>query len=122
MELQSYFFRILQDKFKLAVIVILFSLPILEVVQIAWGVYQGLSIPNPNFATFLSLYTIRHYLQRIMIWFLPLYLLVITSEDTLEDYSAGYRSILISKIGKNSILVQSCMDLSCYPFLSYFFH
>ena len=107
---------------KLTVAIILFFIPILEVGQIAWSAYQGFGIPKPHYATFLCLYTLRHYLQKIMFWFLPLFLLIIANEDTIEDYDTGYRGVLIGRMGKKNYaltkLIGSFLLSFCIVFVS----
>jgi hypothetical protein len=102
MTIRYYIGRILRDKIKLPVIIFLLLIPSLEVLQI-WKdiILYHFEKPNPNFATFLSSYTIGHVLHRIYLWFLPLYLLLITSEDSIEDYDTGYRNILLTKTDKS---------------------
>ncbi len=105
MGLQFYFKRILRDPLKLTVTIILFSLPILEVGQIAWNIYQGYEHPVPHYATFLALFTLRHHLHRIMFWFLPLFLLVIANEDSIEDFDRGYHNALVARVGKKNYVM-----------------
>lgn len=120
MNLKLYFSRILHDRVKLAIAIILFSIPILEVGQIVWSAYQGHGIPRPHYATFLCLYTLRHYLQKIMFWFLPLFLLVIVNEDTIEDYETGYRNALISRAGRKNYARTKLVGSFSFSFLIVF--
>ncbi len=75
MFLKLYFARILKDRLKLTIIVFLLFIPIAEVGQLAFEVFvKGYSMPNPDFATFLALYTLRHRLHRLMFWYLPVFI------------------------------------------------
>lgn len=95
-----YLSRILHDRRKAFLIIIVILIPVLEVIQIIYQLKQGNSMPNPHFATFLALYTIRHYLHKILFWFLPLFTLFIANEDSLEDHDLQYRNILIIRSGE----------------------
>lgn len=55
---------------------------------------------HPAFSFFLSGSTQGHALQLLMLWFLPLYYLLIVADTPIEDFETGYRNILISKLGK----------------------
>lgn len=102
MALRFYISRILHNKIKLFFICLILIMPSLEIIQIVFDViYFGLPRPNPNYVTFLAGYR-GHVFESIMLWFMPLYLLIITAEDSIEDYDIGYRNILISKIGKKN--------------------
>lgn len=98
--------RILQDKIKLCFIIILIALPSLEISQYLWYHYKfGIELQAPMFATFLSANTIGHIFQSLLLWFLPLYLLLITGSDSMEDYTTGYKNILIVKMGRKKYVL-----------------
>lgn len=102
--MKTYTLRIMKDKIKLTIAIILFLIPAVEVIQIAWQVHQGFSMPEPHYATFLSLYTIRHYLHKIMFWFLPVFLLLIFNEDSIEDQERGYKNLMVMRMGTKKYL------------------
>lgn len=47
---------------------------------------------------------IGHVFQTVILWFLPLYLLVILAEDCIVEHKIGYKNILISKCGKKKYI------------------
>lgn len=102
--MSMYIARILHDRRKAFLIIIVILIPVLEVVQILYQMKMGDDVPNPHYATFLALYTLRHYLHKILFWFLPLFLLFIANEDSLEDYDLRYRNILVVRSGKSSYI------------------
>lgn len=100
--MRQYMSRILHDKRKLFFAMVLIALPILDVVQIVSETNRGFEMPKPEFATFLSLYTsgTNHLLHKLMFWFLPLYLLMICVEDSIEDTDIHYKAMLICRMGR----------------------
>lgn len=111
------FHRILYDKTKLFVTLILLFIPTAEVIQIAWGVHQGFSMPIPHYATFLALYTLRHILHKIMFWFLPLFLLIIVNEVSLEDAESGCSQALVVRMGKKAYTRRRLRESFCLSFI-----
>ena len=117
MFLKLYFARILKDRLKLTIIVFLLFIPIAEVGQLAFEVFvKGYSMPNPDFATFLALYTLRHRLHRLMFWYLPLFLLPVVTEDSLEDKEIGYGNGLTVRIGRSAYLKQKMIGSFLFSF------
>lgn len=99
-----YFSRILNDRKKLAIIIFVVLIPVMEIIQIAYQTWNGNSMPNPHYATFLSLFTIRHYLHKILLWFLPIFLLLIANEDCLEDNEIKFKNTLLIRMGKKEYI------------------
>lgn len=102
--MRMYLHRILNDKMKLAVVILLFLIPAMEIVQMEWHFHQGFSMLLPHYATFLSCNTIRHFLHKIMFWYLPIFVLVIANEDSIEDAGIGYRNVIQVRTGKSRYL------------------
>ena len=106
MNFNIYLRRILHDKVKIAMIIFLIILPLADIGVIAYGELQSAEVvfPDGRFASFNALCSIGtdHFLNRIYIWFLPLYLLIISGEDSLEDYDTGYKNILVTCSGKKN--------------------
>lgn len=103
--MKHQFTRIFSDPYKLGLSIALILLPTVEVFQYLWYGHQyGMEMPQSAFATFLSAATIGHVTQILLLWFLPLYLLILTGIDSVEDAKTGYRSILIAKTGKQTYL------------------
>ncbi len=101
--------RVLSEKKKVIMMILLIIVPSLEVLQIVyWNFKVGgefpVDLPYPMYATFLSLYSMGHILQQIYLWFLPMYLLIISGEECIEDYKTGNKSILISRVGKKNYI------------------
>ena len=65
---------------------------------------------------------IGHIFQGLYLWLIPLYCLVISSNDCLMDQERGYDNILISRIGKRKmlyrLLIKNFILLSVLVFLS----
>lgn len=95
-----YINRIFNNKIKLSIFLLIFLLPVFDIIMTLIDIHNGASALNTNLAAFLGNNTFQGF-QELLIWFLPLYLLVIVSDDCIEDFKLGYKNLLISKWGKN---------------------
>lgn len=99
MILKYYFKRIINNKIKLGVILLIFILPIVDIILMVKDIHLGGSVLVPNLASFLSS-TLFNGAQILFLWYLPIYFLILTADDCIEDYHTGYKNILVSKWGK----------------------
>jgi hypothetical protein len=96
--MRSQFRKIFRDKLSRIVILAIIFIPCIEIIQLlSSDYYDGFYLAN---AFYLSASTIGHVTQIILLWFLPLYLLVICSDDPIQDKKTGVRDIWITKLGK----------------------
>lgn len=103
--MENQLIRIFSDKSKAGLSIVLILLPSIEIFQYLWYEKKfGMELPESMYATFLSAATIGHVLQILLLWFLPLYLLILTGVDSIDDYRLGYRWILTAKMGKKAYL------------------
>lgn len=104
-----YWYRVRKDKLKLFFIAFIIIIPLLDIGCIAYEQikYPESIPPDPLFATFNALYTVgnNHLLHKVLFWFMPLYLLVICGEDSLEDYQCKYINLLKSRIGRSKYIM-----------------
>ena len=102
----------------------IFILPFLESWWYIYQIIQGNYAYQPDCAFFLcgNSVGIGHIFQGLYLWLLPLYCLVISSNDCLMDQERGYDNILISRIGKRKmlyrLLIKNFILLSILVFLS----
>ena len=84
----------------------IFILPFLESWWYIYQIIQGNYAYRPDCAFFLcgNSVGIGHIFQGLYLWLIPLYCLVISSNDCLMDQERGYDNILISRIGKRKML------------------
>lgn len=98
--MKSQFSKVLRNKLSRIVILAIIFIPCVEIIQLlSADYYDGLYLAN---AFYLSASTLGHVTQIILLWFLPLYLLVICSDDPIQDKKTGVRDIWISKSGKKN--------------------
>ncbi|MCK1994631.1 hypothetical protein GW626_22365 [Peribacillus muralis] len=95
--MKSQFSRVLRNKLSGIVLLAIVLIPCMEIIQLLS--YEKVYLAE---AFFLSGSTIGHVTQIILLWFLPLYLLVICSDDPIQDKKTGVRDIWISKLGKRN--------------------
>lgn len=110
--------RIIGDKKKIFMIMLFLIIPSIEVFQFLYdNLIYNLGLPYPLYATFLSLYSRGHILQSLYLWFLPLYILIIVGDDSIEDFYTGYKNILITKSGKANYIKSKLQAGFIIPFL-----
>lgn len=124
MNFYVYARRILCDKVKLFFIILILLIPLLDIGQILYDLYQQpyAEAPDPRYIAFSALYTVgtNHILHKIMFFFLPIYLLIITGEDGLEDYDTGYSSILQSRMSRKQYIWGKAKNSFFFAFLLIF--
>jgi hypothetical protein len=104
--LTYYYVRILKDKLKLLIIALI-ALDVLgNILAIAlpylmWSDWGFENAPKAIFTPFLAAYPGVTMLlnQIILFWFIPIYMLLITADDSFEDRKTHLITVLISKIG-----------------------
>lgn len=94
-----YLKRICSNKLKLAVIALLFILPVYDMYCILRDIQIGGSVYDPNLLTFLPS-TLFNGAQMVLMWYLPLYFLLIVADDCIEDVKFGYKNLLITRWSK----------------------
>ena len=84
----------------------IFILPFLESWWYIYQIIPGNYAYQPDCAFFLcgNSVGIGHIFQGLYLWLIPLYCLVISSNDCLMDQERGYDNILISRIGKRKMI------------------
>lgn len=94
--------RLWNDPIKKGVFLVILFYPLLEVLVYIQDVFRGGIVYMPDFTFFLTCNTVGmgHVFQSLLLWFMPIYCLILTADDCIEDYKTGYRNILILKCGK----------------------
>ena len=60
---------------------------------------------------------IGHMFQSLLLWFMPIYCLVLTADDCIEDYNIGLKNVIISKIGKKKYVQTHLIKSYIYIYL-----
>ena len=116
MKTSYYFKRIINDKVKMLFMIILVVLPILDLIFTFIYVPMGAYPEKADANTFLTAGSASFVFISLMIYFLPVYLLIIAGDDCFEDALTGYRSVLISKWGKKSYVKTNIVKAFCISF------
>ena len=100
--MKSFFLRIIHDKIKLFFVIIILLLPVIQVVQVWTACYKiGLGFYSPPYATFTSLLGVAHHiLNKVLIWFMPLYMSLIFADTVIEDSETHLSNSEIVRRGK----------------------
>lgn len=102
--MKYYFKRIVNDKIKLGVIILIFAMMFFDLlIKLRYYPVGGTPI-HPQFATFLAIIGGDYIFHGLLFWFLPIYMLILSAEDVLEDYGTGYVNILMASKGKKKYL------------------
>lgn len=105
----SHMYRILKNKRSWLSFCIVLCIPFFEIVQLLMYQKNSSEVFHPAFAFFLTGSSIGHAPQIMLIWFLPIYFLMLLADDPIQDYQTGYRYILISKIGKKKYVLHKML-------------
>lgn len=104
MKLMYYIKRTVNNKLKLSVVGLIFLYVITYAFTFLKDIQLGGSVNEPDLISFLTGNSFYSNAFHLLIWYMPLYLLLLVADDCIEDYRLGYKQILISKWGKHSYL------------------
>lgn len=95
--MKSNILRIYKDKRSMVIFWLIIIIPCIDLIALK---LQWETNFNPLIAFFLVGSSEGHITQILLFWFLPIYLLILCSENYIQDVKMGYQKILISAIGK----------------------
>lgn len=101
--------------------ILILIIPCVEVFQLLLMKFQTGTDFHPAFAFFLAGSSRGHLAQILLLWFLPLFFLLLGSDDVIQDYRTGYRDILISKVGRKKYCLQKYIVSFSVSFITMFF-
>jgi hypothetical protein len=104
MKLKYYLKRILNNKLKLSIVILIFLFVIIDAFTYLSDMQLESPVPLPDLTSVLSARSDIRFVFGLLIWYMPLFLLLIVADDCIEDYKLGYKQLLISKWGKRSYL------------------
>ena len=116
MKASFYFKRIINDKVKMLFIILLFIMPILDLILTFIYVPMGAYPEKADANSFLAGTSVSFVFHSLMLHFLPIYLLIIAGDDCFEDASTGYRNLLVSKFGKKDYVRTNIIKAFCISF------
>jgi len=102
--LLSHFLRIFKNKKSIIMFFVVVLIPFIDILplymeKLKWGTDY-----HPMIAAYLSGSSEGHIPQIYLLWYLPLYFLILCSDDYIQDVQSGYDKIVISKMGKKSYI------------------
>lgn len=118
--LKSHCSRIIKNPLSKIVLSVLIIIPIFDIIQILYEQRENPEKLIPYTALFLNGITTNHLFQIILLWFLPIYLLLIVGDDVIQDYDTGYRNILICNYGKKVYIQEKLLTSFIISFLAVF--
>jgi Protein of unknown function (DUF2705) len=120
MKMNSELQRVFNNKLSIFIFILVVLLPCVEIVQLLLVSHQVDVKYHPAFAFFLAASSRGHATQVILLWFLPLYFLLLCSDNAIQDHKTGYKYILISKVGKKKYLLKKMGASFCLSFSTMF--
>lgn len=118
---KSHLHRASLNKLAFLPFLIIVFLPLIDLSQLLiWKLKFGSEF-HPAFSSFLTGTSRYHITQILLIWFLPIYLLILISDDATQDKQLGYKRILINKVGKKKYIFEKLFTSFCVSYLVVFF-
>lgn len=107
---KSHLMRVSKNKLSISIFLIMVLIPAWDALLIYTEFKRvGGDLLHPAHAFFLSGSSIGHIPQYILLWFLPLFLLLLGTEDSLQDFETGYANILMGKVGKKYYYIEKML-------------
>lgn len=103
--MKSNIYRLTHNRISQIIFITFLVFPIVEVIQLLIDRYQFGTDYHPAFASFLSGSSQGHATQMLLLWFLPIYFLLMGTDTPIQDFETGYRNVLISKVGKKKYIL-----------------
>jgi hypothetical protein len=97
--MRSYYYRLLNYNKTKIVIALIFLIPMIDIL-LNYNDYSGMILPY--LGTFLSGSSQGHIPQILLVWFLPVFMLIMCGDSYLDDYKTGYRYIMGTKKGRSN--------------------
>lgn len=117
--MRSNFLRLIRNKRSVLFIGIILFLTVLDIgIHLIDDAIMFQETGNkyaPFFAAFLSATTRGHIAQKLLFWFLPIYVLLICSDNYITDVKTGYNNIMIGKIGKAKYIRGKLLESFIFP-------
>lgn len=106
----SHLMRMVKNRISIITFIVMLLIPTWDAFLIYIEFKRvGGDLLHPAHAFFLSGSSIGHIPQYILLWFLPLFLLLLGTEDALQDFETGYANILMGKVGKKYYYIEKML-------------
>lgn len=103
--MNSYYYRLIKNRKTKFIVLCILAIVIIDIFILMGNfsstLYSSESLA-PHLATFLAGSSLGHIMQIILIWFLPIFLLIMCADSYIQDYRTGYRYIVATKKGRFS--------------------
>lgn len=112
--------KIWNDPIKNFICFLVLFFPCLEIIYNLFDlISREAHVLRPEFMCFLvgSSTRLSHVFQSIVLWFFPLYSLLLTAEDCIEERKTGIRNIVIAKEGKKKYIKSHLYKSFIFSFL-----
>ena len=122
MTLDYFIKRLWNDPIRNILFCIILFYPLVEIIFYLKDIPLGNAVYYPDYAFFLTCNTagVGHIFQSLLLWFMPIYCLVLTADDCIEDYHIGLKNVLVSKIGIKKYVQAHLVKSFVYAFLLIF--
>ena len=97
-------YRVLHMTKSRLILVLLILIPCIEIGQLLYMKIIHEVLYHPAFAFFLAGMSRGHVSQTLLLWFLPLYLLIFNTDDSIQDYTIGIHKAQMVRSGRKQYL------------------
>ena len=119
MILKIFIQRIWENKFRNILTLVIVLLPMIDLLLYLYDIIAMSGyVPIPDHAFFLTCNSnyLSFLTQYLFLWFMPLYGLILTCDDCIEDHRLKYDCMVISRIGKKKYIHTHMMKSFIYMF------
>lgn len=115
---RSHLFRLINTPLSRLIFLTILFIPCVDAFLSFYDKLQHGTDYRPAFAFFLAGAPIGHPCQILLLWFLPLFFLLMGSDDAIQDAKTGYRYLLIGRIGKFAYHIEKLWNAFYIAFLT----
>ncbi|WP_249596370.1 hypothetical protein [Peribacillus frigoritolerans] len=113
--MNSYYYRLTNNKKTKFIVICIVAIVIIDIFILIGNVLESWIMPH--LATFLAASSLGHMMQILLIWFLPIFLLIMCADSYIQDYKTGYRYIVATKKGRYSYYKTMLLGNMSFAFL-----
>ncbi|MFJ8071671.1 hypothetical protein ACIQZD_22405 [Peribacillus sp. NPDC096447] len=113
--MNGYYYRLTKNRKTKAIVLCIVAIVIIDIFILIGNVSSSWIMPH--LATFLAASSLGHMMQILLIWFLPIFLLILCADSYIQDYKTGYRYIVATKKGRISYYKTMLIGNMSFSFL-----
>ena len=113
--MNSYYYRLTHNKKTKFIVLCIMAIVMIDIFILIGNVSESWIMPH--LATFLAASSLGHMMQILLIWFLPIFLLIMCADSYIQDYKTGYHYIVATKKGRYAYYKTMLLGNMSFSFL-----